>query len=128
MAAKKSQAEAEELVKNYQLDAVENQVQQIQKQMTEGFAQANEGIKTLIENTKSQVSPQQLTDNLTALRSDFTRQMKESEKIQDTKMYGLGKDVTKVSKDMTRFTWIVITTGVSIIGVAVTIIMRAGGG
>lgn len=128
MAAKKSQAEAEELVKNYQLDAVENQVQQIQKQMTEGFAQANEGIKTLIENTKSQVSPQQLTDNLTALRSDFTRQMKESEKIQDTKMYSLGKDTMKVAKDMNRFTWIVIGTGVSIIGVAVTIIMKAGGG
>lgn len=128
MAAKKSQSEAEELVKNYQLDAVESQVQQIQKQMTEGFAQANEGIKTLIESTRTQVTPQQLTDNLTALRSDFSRQMKESEKMQDTKMYALAKDVTKTGKDMNRFTWIVISTGVSIIGVAMTIIIRSGNG
>lgn len=127
MATRKTQKEAEELVKNYQLDAVENQVQAIQKQMTEGFAQANEGIKTLLLKSETQVTPQQLTDNLTALRSDFTRQMEESEQKQNVKMYSLGSDVTKVSKDMKNFTRIVIATGMSIIGVAMTIIMRAGG-
>lgn len=128
MPSRKSQSEAEELVKNYQLDAVESQVMAIQRDMTKGFAEANEGIKALLLKSESQVTPQQLTDNLTALRSDFTRQMKESERSQDTKMYALAKDVTRNNKNMRQFTWIVIGTGVSIIGVAITIIMRAGSG
>lgn len=127
MPARKSQSEAEELVKNYQLDAVESQVQQIQKQMTEGFAQANEGIKTLLLKSEAQVTPQQLTDNLTALRSDFTRQMAEFEEKQNLRMENQDKQVTQVRDDMKRFTWIVIGTGVSIVGTAAIIVIRAGG-
>lgn len=128
MAAKKTQAEAEKLVKNYQLDAVEGQVQAIQKQMTEGFAQANDGIRTLIRKSESQVTPQQLADNITALKSSFESQIKESEEKQNVKIDSLGKDILRTNNNMRQFTWIVIGTGVSIIGVAVTIIMRSGGG
>lgn len=126
MAAKKTQEEAELLVKNYQLDAVESQVQALQEQMKEGFKQANEGIRTLIQKSDGQVTPQQLTDNVSALKSGFDQQIKESEEKQTLRINRLEENVKGNNKNMNRFTWIVIGTGVSIIGAAFVIVLKGG--
>lgn len=122
MVSKKSLEESEKNAKVWMVDAVNERFDSLDKQLLS----IDNRLAELGKKSETQVTPQQLTDNITALRSDFSRQMEESEEKQNIKIANLGKDVNQVRKDMNRFTWIVISTGVSIIGVAITIILRAG--
>lgn len=64
---KKTQEESEQPAKVYQLDAVQSKVDSIDKQVTEGFKVVNESLQALILKSNSQVTPQQLADNITAV-------------------------------------------------------------
>ena len=77
MASKKTQQELEQAVKGYQLDAVQSKVDAIEKQMTEGFQTVNDSLKALLLKSNSQVTPQQLADNITALKNTVEDQMRE---------------------------------------------------
>lgn len=125
---KKSQEEAEQLVKNYQLDAVESQVQAINKQMTEGFARTNEGIQTLLLKSETQVTPQQLTDNIAAVKSGFENAIKESEEKIGYKMASLEDKVKGNNRKVISLTGVTITVGTAVVVAAFLIILKGGNG
>lgn len=68
MASKKTQQELEQPVKGYELEAVRTQVENLEKVVTKGFEQANHSLNTLLIKSETQVTPQQLVDNITALK------------------------------------------------------------
>lgn len=77
MAAKKTQEESEQPAKVYQLDAIESQVKGLTEQVTTGFNRINKSVDLLVTKSESQVTPQQMADNIAALRSTFDNQIKE---------------------------------------------------
>lgn len=79
MSAKKSQEESEQPAKVYQLDAIQSEVGGLKTQMTEGFKAINENIQALLLKSNTQVTPQQLADNISALGKTFDDKLKESE-------------------------------------------------
>lgn len=79
MAAKKSQRESEQAAKVYQLDAIQSRVDAIEKQMTKGFDTVQESLKALLLKSNSQVTPQQLADNITALKSTLEEAIADTE-------------------------------------------------
>jgi hypothetical protein len=80
--SKKSQEESEQPAKVYQLDAIESQVKSLTNQVTTGFTRVNTSIDTLLVKSESQVTPQQLNDNILAAKSAVENKIEEEvEKI-----------------------------------------------
>lgn len=94
MAAKKTQQESEKAAKVYQLDAIQEQVSALKDQMSEGFNTVNSSVQALLVKSNSQVTPQQLADNITAVNKTTEEKIKEEvKKIHLT--YGPIKDNNK---------------------------------
>lgn len=79
-AERKSQEESEQPAKVYQLDALGEQVAGIASQMKEGFTQVNSSVNALLIKSESQVTPQQLNDNIAALKTTLENQITEEVK------------------------------------------------
>lgn len=79
---KKTQEESEQPAKVYQLDAVDSKVENLTKEMRTSFDQVNKNLNTLIVKSESQVTPQQLSDNVLSVKAALENQVKEEvEKI-----------------------------------------------
>lgn len=71
MTTKKTQEESEQPAKVYQLDALTDKFNNLSDQMKSGFGQINTSVNALLVKSESQVTPQQLTDNIAALKKNF---------------------------------------------------------
>lgn len=80
MAAKKTQKESEQPAKVYQLDAVQAKVDSIDKQVTEGFKAVNDSLQALILKSNTQVTPQQLADNIAAIKKSLEDELESTVK------------------------------------------------
>lgn len=82
MAARKTQKELEQPAKNYQIEAVENNLKNLTNEMRSNFTTVNQNIQTLITKSEGQVSPQTFQESLTALRTSIEQRIEEEvEKI-----------------------------------------------
>lgn len=82
MGARKTQEQLEQPVKEYQLDAVQVEVKSLADQMKSGFISVNDNLKVLLAKSETQVTPQQLSDNIIALDTKTQSSIKEEvEKI-----------------------------------------------
>lgn len=79
-ASEKSQEELEAPVKGYQLEAVAQQVVDLAKQTTIGFKEVKDSLNTLVLKSEGQVTPQQMIDNVTAVRTTLETKIEEEVK------------------------------------------------
>jgi di/tripeptidase len=77
MSTKKTQEESEQPAKVYQLDALGDRFATLENTMQEGFNRLNSSVNTLVIKSESQVTPQQLTDNITAVKSSLEKDIEE---------------------------------------------------
>jgi hypothetical protein len=109
MVAKKSQEESEQPAKVYQLDVINEQVNNLAVQMEKGFTKVDGSINALLLKSDSQVTVSQLTDNITALRSSIdTKITEEVEKIHLT--------YEPVKKYNQKLLYGLVTQGIIILG------------
>lgn len=106
---KKSQEESEQPAKVYQLDALGEQVKVLQETMKTGFDRVNANVNTLLVKSESQVTPQQLSDNLKAVRKEASDSLTEEVKKIHL-IYGPLKDNNK------WFIRAIVTQAVVIVG------------
>lgn len=74
---KKSQEESEQPAKVYQLDALTDQVNNLAGQMEKGFTQINTSVNALLVKSETQVTPTQLADNITAVKTTLQTNIEE---------------------------------------------------
>lgn len=77
---KKSQEESEQPAKVYQLDALASQLETLSKTMSDGFDRVNTNVNTLLIKSESQVTPQQLSDNIKAVKKETADSLSEEVK------------------------------------------------
>ena len=68
MTTKKTQEESEQPAKVYQLDAVDTKVTELAAEMRTAFLQVNQSLTTLVDKSSTQVTPQQLADNIAVVK------------------------------------------------------------
>lgn len=92
-----------------QLDRMENGLSEVTKKLE---LQAN-----------TQVPMKYLEDRLVAITGSFTDKMNSEFKDRDNRMDTFEKIADQMRKDMKKFTWATITTGLTIIAAAVAVIL-----
>lgn len=79
-------------------------------------------LETLVAKSDNQVSVKQFEEGLLAQREVFQAKIQVEVDKLSSRIEELEKDLEKNNGNMSKFTWIVIGTGVSIIGTAIAII------
>lgn len=92
-----------------QLDRMENGLSEVTKKLE---LQAN-----------NQVTAKYLEDRLVAMSTSFTSQLTSELKDRDNRMNSFDSLAEQIKKDMKKFTWATITTGLTIIAAAVAVIL-----
>lgn len=79
-AERKTQEELEQPAKVYQLEALGSQFSALQTTTKDGFDRLTASVNTLLIKSESQVTPQQLQDNLQVLKGSLETQIEEEVK------------------------------------------------
>lgn len=109
MAAKKTQEELEQPAKVYQLDALQNRFDSFERQITQGFSTMNTSLQTLITQSQSQVTPQQLNENVSAAKLAMQQELKEEVRV-------INLEYGPLKRNVTKFLWAVIAEAIIIVG------------
>lgn len=107
MTAKKTQEELEQPAKQYQLEALSEQMLRV-----EGLVQ------TLVADSKNQVSAKYFEERLVAQSTAFEERLKDQDEKQTLRTNDLQKEVTRNSAAFNKFTWAVIVASIGIVASA----------
>ena len=124
MTSRKSIEESEMPAKNWQVEGLHDKLNLLDKQMI----QMNASLQTLITRSQSQVTPQQLTENIAAVKIGYETAIKESEKDTNTKIDGLKANVKTNNRRVSLFTGAIISVAIIVVGAAALIILKGGNG
>lgn len=116
MAIKKTQEESEQPAKVYQLDALGDKVDNFTTQANEEFKDIKESLKTLLLKTDTQVTPQQMNDNIIALDKKWDSALTEEvKKIHLT--------YSPVKKNISKAIWLIAGTMVAVLGQLIILVI-----
>jgi hypothetical protein len=106
---KKTQEESEQPAKVYQLDALSDKFDNFERQANTEFADIKESLKTLLLKTDTQVTPQQLNDNLLALDKKHSNAL-------DEEVKKIHLEYSPVKKNISKALWLIVGTIFAVIG------------
>lgn len=113
---KKTQEESEQPAKVYQLDALGDKFDNFERQANAEFADIKESLKTLLLKTDTQVTPQQLNDNLLALD-------KKHQNALDEEVRKIHLEYSPVKKNISKTLWLIVGTMFAVIGQLVVFVV-----
>lgn len=113
---KKSQEESEQPAKVYQLDALNDKVDTLTKQTENEFNKIQESLKTLLLKSETQVTPQQLNDNILALDKKFQTAL-------DDEVKKIHLEYRPVKKNIGKTLWLVAGIVATVIGQLIMILL-----
>lgn len=105
MATRKSQTELERPAKVYEVMALESQI----KSLNEQLQRMNNNMETLLLKSETQITPQQLAENLAAVRISFDKEIKDTEER-------IHLEYGPIKKANSRLLWLVAAAAVSLVG------------
>lgn len=115
--ARKSQEEMEAPAKVWQVEALNGTIDEVKVL-----------VQTLVAKSDNQVTNKRFEEGLLAQSTAFADKIADEKDKLNLRIDGLSKDVKRNNNNMTKFTWIVIGVGMTIIGSAVSVIYFTQGG
>jgi len=113
---KKTQEEYEQPAKVYQLEALSDKVDNFTVQANQEFLDIKESLKTLLLKSESQVTPQQMNDNILALDKKFQSSL-------DGEVKKIHLVYSPVKKNISKAIWLIVGTIFAVIGQLVILII-----
>lgn len=113
---KKTQEESEQPAKVYQLDALGDKVDNFTARANMEFSDIKESLKTLLSKAETQVTPQQLNDNILALDKKFQASLSEEVKK-------IHLEYSPVKRNISKAIWLIAGTILAVIGQLIILIV-----
>lgn len=117
---KKTQEESEQPAKVYQLDALNDKFDNFERQANSEFADIKESLKALLLKTDTQVSPQQMNDNILALD-------KKSRASLEDEIKKIHLEYSPVKKNISKALWLIVGTMFAVVGQLIVFLITLSG-
>lgn len=121
MVTKKTQEESEQPAKVYQLDSLSDKFDNFERQANSEFSDIKESLKVLLLKSETQVTPQQMNDNIVALD-------KKTQNAIEDEVKKIHLEYRPMKKNISRAIWLIVGTIAAVIGqlIILLITLQAG--
>jgi hypothetical protein len=114
--SKKTQEEYEQPAKVYQLEALSDKVENFTMQANLEFSDIKESLKALLLKSETQVTPQQMNDNIFALDKKFHSSL-------DEEIKKVHLEYRPVKKNISKAIWLISGTILAVIGQLIILVI-----